>query len=178
MYDVYSLVYHTDTSKVETTVGVNGVTRITVEPHEDGVGVAYNYWYTDEQGIERQAPGHYCGDAWEAQEFLPSFKAIRGYVPKPGYDFHPDHLLFDDNRNYLTGIGRYSDNLFVVFSKEETERDIEKMPCFWSNESGWGHLEEADEYINKDGYNLPLPDGEWMEYSKARELVHSWVKEN
>lgn len=40
----------------------------------------------------------------------PSFKAIHGHDPIPGKDFDPDHDLCQDDYEYFSGTGRYSDH--------------------------------------------------------------------
>jgi hypothetical protein len=52
---------------------------------------------------------------------------------------------------------------FVIFSEMETAENSGN-PLFWSNQDGWGSLETATVFTEKEknSLTLPLPDGAWV----------------
>ena len=56
---------------------------------------------------------------------------------------------------------------FVIFSALES--DMEDSPQFWNNELGWGYLENATVFTERERWTLHLPTGdtEWVKLPKV-----------
>ncbi len=99
----------------------------------------------------------------------PSFKAIHGRAPIAGEDYNPDHDIQQDDYEYYTGTGPYSDNAIMsyngihlgeVLREIETGRvgaivAFEKAPdgtiaiCQHEGEEEWGAYLHNCEFVTK-----------------------------
>ena len=108
---------------------------------------------------------------------VPSFKALHGRMPQPGVDYDPEAPLSQDDYEYLFGVGRYINQVWVIWSAQETAADLEGEPLFWNNQSGWGSLVDAEHLYSQGLGYLPLPDGALLTLAEAREKRQAWEAE-
>lgn len=60
-------------------------------------------------------------ELFEEKPPYPSFRATTGRAPIAGKDYHPDNTMCQDDYEYYTGTGQYSDNVRPALTQAELQ---------------------------------------------------------
>jgi hypothetical protein len=84
----------------------------------------------------------------------PSFKALTGHAPVSGKDYNPNGDMCQDDYEYFTGTGRYSDigQAEVPFPDDEPDESMDGdhqsalASCGWGTDEDYGYYGEGDDF--------------------------------